>query len=143
MPGYQGRPSQQTGAATIGPPALPFVAFAKYVHQPAGSMPPYAEKALSDARLSDIYAYLKSFPQPSSPKSIPLLNVTSMPVQTVDATLASIPSGQYRVDSAERMFRPSGRDLLREGTGEKVLGRKETGELARNVLASHSRIRLR
>jgi len=72
--GYQGQGSQQTGAATIGPPPLPFAAFAKYVHQPTGSMPPYAEKVLSDVQLSDIYAYLKSIPQPSSPKSIPLLN---------------------------------------------------------------------
>ena len=72
--GYQGQGAQQTGAATIGPPPLPFAAFAKYVHQPTGSMPPYAEKVLSDAQLADIYAYLKSIPTPPSPKSIPLLN---------------------------------------------------------------------
>ena len=72
--GYQGQGAQQTGAATIGPPPLPFDAFAKYVRHPTGEMPPYTEKAVPDAQLADIYAYLKTIPQPPSPKNIPLLN---------------------------------------------------------------------
>jgi mono/diheme cytochrome c family protein len=72
--GYEGQGAQQTNAATIGPPPLPFEAFAKYVHHPTGAMPPYTDKVLSEAQLADIYAYLKTIPQPPSPKAIPLLN---------------------------------------------------------------------
>ena len=72
--GFEGQGAQQTSAPTIGPPPLPFEAFAKYVHQPTGSMPPYTAKILPDAELADIYAYLKSIPPPPQPKSIPLLN---------------------------------------------------------------------
>ena len=72
--GFDGQGAQQTAAPTIGPPPLPFSAFANYIHHPAGSMPPYTTKVLSDAELADIYAYLKSIPPPPSPKNIPLLN---------------------------------------------------------------------
>lgn len=72
--GIVGQGAQQTAAPTIGPPPLPFAAFATYVHHPTGSMPPYTVKVLTDAELADIYAYLKSIPPSPSSKSIPLLN---------------------------------------------------------------------
>jgi cytochrome c1 len=37
-------------------------------------MPPYTEKTVSDQELADIYAYLKSLPEPPKAKDIPLLN---------------------------------------------------------------------
>jgi cytochrome c1 len=37
-------------------------------------MPPYTEKVLTDQELSNIHAFLKSLPEPSKAKDIPLLN---------------------------------------------------------------------
>jgi cytochrome c1 len=37
-------------------------------------MPPYTEKVVTDQELADIYAFLKSLPEPSKAKDIPLLN---------------------------------------------------------------------
>jgi mono/diheme cytochrome c family protein len=45
----------------------------RYVRKPTGSMPPYAEKFLSDQNLIDIYAYLKSLPGAMPAKDIQLL----------------------------------------------------------------------
>jgi mono/diheme cytochrome c family protein len=39
----------------------------------AGGMPAYPAGMLSDAALTDIYAYLKSIPAPQPPSEIPLL----------------------------------------------------------------------
>jgi ubiquinol-cytochrome c reductase cytochrome c subunit len=52
---------------------LPYVAFANYVRAPSGAMPPFSEKILSDADLSDIHAYLASLPKPQAADSIKLL----------------------------------------------------------------------
>jgi mono/diheme cytochrome c family protein len=52
---------------------LPYQAFAYYVRQPSGAMPPFSEKILSDADLSDIHAYLDSLPKPPAADSIKLL----------------------------------------------------------------------
>lgn len=60
--------------ARLAPNPIPFANFSKYVRQPAGEMPPYTLKVLSDGELADIYAYLMSIPQPPSAKSIPALN---------------------------------------------------------------------
>jgi mono/diheme cytochrome c family protein len=46
----------------------------RYVRQPAGSMPAFTEKLLSDQELTDIHAYLKSMPEAKAPKDIPLLD---------------------------------------------------------------------
>ena len=66
----------QGGAAgpRIGPNPIPFAAFQRYVRQPAGQMPPFTSKVVSDAELADIYAFLQSLPQPPPAKNIPLLN---------------------------------------------------------------------
>jgi mono/diheme cytochrome c family protein len=37
-------------------------------------MPPFSTKFISDAELSDIYAYLMSIPEPPATASIPLLS---------------------------------------------------------------------
>jgi mono/diheme cytochrome c family protein len=72
--GRMGQGAAQTGAARIGPPQLSFEGFQSYVRKPANQMPPYTAKALPDADLADIYAYLKSIPMPPKGKDIPLLN---------------------------------------------------------------------
>ena len=75
---YQCHGRQAQGSKTSGPrlaPNLfPFPAFSKYVRQPKGQMPPYTAKVVSDADLADIYAFLKTLPQPPPAKDIPLLN---------------------------------------------------------------------
>lgn len=72
--GYQGQGSVQTGGSRIGPPQIPYSGFVAYIRQPAGEMPPYTSKALSDAQLADIYVFLQSRPQAVPSKSIPQLN---------------------------------------------------------------------
>src|SRR5262247_4052512 len=46
----------------------------RYVRKPAGAMPAYTEKLISDQELRDVHAYLKSLPAAKAPKDIPLLN---------------------------------------------------------------------
>jgi mono/diheme cytochrome c family protein len=41
---------------------------------PSGSMPPFRAKVMSDQELADVYAYIKSIPEPKPAKDIPLLN---------------------------------------------------------------------
>lgn len=45
-----------------------------YVRAPAGQMPAYKEKVISDQELTDIWAYLQSLPKAKPAKDIPLLN---------------------------------------------------------------------
>ena len=75
---YQCHGRQAQGAKTSGPRLapnpFPFPAFSKYIRQPKGQMPPYTARVVSDADLSDIYAFLKTLPQPTPAKDIPLLN---------------------------------------------------------------------
>jgi mono/diheme cytochrome c family protein len=60
--GYAG----QGGAAGphIAAIALPYAAFSAYVRHPAREMPPFTTKALGDADLAAIYAYVRSLPAP-------------------------------------------------------------------------------
>jgi mono/diheme cytochrome c family protein len=58
----------------IAPNPIPLQALTRYVRQPAGQMPPYTEKVVSDAELADIHAFLRSIPQPRPSRDIPLLN---------------------------------------------------------------------
>jgi mono/diheme cytochrome c family protein len=53
---------------------LPLDAFISFVHTTNGAMPPFRQQVLSDADLTDIYAYLQSLPEPKQVKDIPLLN---------------------------------------------------------------------
>lgn len=72
--GGLGQGSIQTGGPRVGPPVLSISAFAAYVHQPTGQMPPYTSKVVPDSEMADIYAFLQSIPAPASAKNIPLLN---------------------------------------------------------------------
>lgn len=57
----------------LGPGPLPFTAFRAYVRRPAGEMPPYTTKVLTDRELADIHAFLRSLPQPPAAAAVPLL----------------------------------------------------------------------
>ena len=49
-------------------------AFLAYVRNPrSGMMPPFRSKVLSDQDLAEVYAYIKTFPEPRPAKDIPLL----------------------------------------------------------------------
>jgi ubiquinol-cytochrome c reductase cytochrome c subunit len=53
---------------------LPLEAFIGFVRGTNRAMPAYGEKILSDADLTDIWAYLESLPKTPDYKTIPLLN---------------------------------------------------------------------
>jgi mono/diheme cytochrome c family protein len=72
--GREGQGGLGTGAPKLGPKPVAFAAFSRYVRQPAGQMPPYTSKVVSDQDMADIYAFLQSVPQPPPAKDIPLLN---------------------------------------------------------------------
>lgn len=57
----------------IGPNPLPYPRFATYVRNPAGDMPPFTAKVLSDDDLANIYAFLQARPTPPPVKDMPLL----------------------------------------------------------------------
>src|SRR5690242_4068690 len=61
-------------APRLAPKPIPLAALIAYVRKPAGQMPPYVSKVMSDAELADIRAYLASIPEPPPVKSIALLN---------------------------------------------------------------------
>jgi mono/diheme cytochrome c family protein len=57
----------------LGPNPIPFPRFVAYVRNPAGDMPPFTAKVISDDDLSKIYAFLQSRPTPPPVRDIPLL----------------------------------------------------------------------
>ncbi|HTA71826.1 MAG TPA: c-type cytochrome [Bryobacteraceae bacterium] len=62
-------------APKLAPRPIPAVAFIAIVrHPPASAMPTYSPKVMSDAELTDVWAYLKSIPDPPPVKNTPLLN---------------------------------------------------------------------
>jgi mono/diheme cytochrome c family protein len=76
-----GRQGQGGASAPVGsygprlaPPRIQVEAVRAYVRHPAGGMPPYTAKVLSDAEIDDIYAFLKTIAAPRPVKDIPLLN---------------------------------------------------------------------
>ena len=70
--GREAQGSSATGPR-LGPRPIAFAAFAKYLRQPTGQMPPYPIKIVSDAEVSDIYAFLQSLPPPRALGSLPEL----------------------------------------------------------------------
>ncbi len=60
--------------ARIGPPPLNAQGVIRYVRRPAGQMPAFTEKVMSDQELTDVYTYLKTIPPPKPAKDIPLLS---------------------------------------------------------------------
>jgi mono/diheme cytochrome c family protein len=67
--GQGGRDGARIAATVLSAPAL-----IRYVRHPAGAMPGYSDKSISDQDLTDIHAYLKTLPAPKAVKDIPLLN---------------------------------------------------------------------
>jgi mono/diheme cytochrome c family protein len=53
---------------------MPAPSFVRYIRRPAGQMPPFTVKVLSDKDLDDIYAFLLTIPEPRPLSTIPLLN---------------------------------------------------------------------
>lgn len=60
--------------ARIGPPPLNAQGVIRYVRRPAGQMPAFTEKVMSDQELTDVYTYLKTIPPAKPAKDIPLLS---------------------------------------------------------------------
>jgi mono/diheme cytochrome c family protein len=69
----QGQGSMASGPR-VGPDPIPLSALVSYVRHPAGDMPPYSNRVMSDQELSDIYAFLESLPNPPDAKTMPLLH---------------------------------------------------------------------
>ena len=67
--GHEAQGSPTTGPR-LGPSALPYAAFARYVRAPRLQMPPYSEKILSDAELADLYAFVQSRPKVTTPPAL-------------------------------------------------------------------------
>jgi len=70
--GYQGQGS--SAGAKLAPNPRTAASLIAYVRHPAGTMPPFTSKVVSDADLTDIQAFLASVPAPPPAKDIPLLN---------------------------------------------------------------------
>lgn len=70
--GYNGQGTVQ--GARLAPPVLSADGMIRYVRKPAGAMPAFTDKVLSDQEVKDIYAYLKTMPGPKPIKDIPLLD---------------------------------------------------------------------
>ena len=51
-----------------------WAAFSAYVRRPAEEMIPYTAKVLPDRELADIFAWLRSLPQPPAVDSLPVLS---------------------------------------------------------------------
>lgn len=60
--------------ARIAQVGLNLQGFMRYVRAPAGAMPAFTDKVLSNGDLTDIYAYLKALPAAKPSKDVPLLN---------------------------------------------------------------------
>jgi mono/diheme cytochrome c family protein len=64
-----------TAGARLAQTRLPLIAFTAFVRNPpSGGMPPFRAKVMTDQELADVYAYIKTFPEPKPAKDIPLLN---------------------------------------------------------------------
>jgi len=70
--GYAGQGGRD--GARIADTALSAAQLTRYVRRPAGAMPAYVEKVLSDTEAADIWAYLKTLPGPKPVKDIALLS---------------------------------------------------------------------
>lgn len=68
--GYNG---QGTVGPRLGPNPIPLDLFTRQMRNPRGVMPIYTSRVLPDTDLADIYAYLKSVPQPVPLERVPLL----------------------------------------------------------------------
>src|SRR6267142_3202000 len=62
-----------SAGARLAPRPIPYAQLLKYVRHPTGEMPPFTEKVVKDAELTDIYAFLRAQPAPRDVDTIPLL----------------------------------------------------------------------
>jgi mono/diheme cytochrome c family protein len=67
--GQGGRDGARIATIALNPQGL-----IRYVRAPAGAMPAYTDKVISDQELTDIHAYLQTLPKAKPAKDIPLLN---------------------------------------------------------------------
>ncbi len=70
--GYAGQGT--IAGARLAPPVLNAQGMTRYIRRPAGAMPAFTDKVLSEQEVTDIYAYLKTIPAPKPVKDIPLLD---------------------------------------------------------------------
>ena len=70
--GYLGQGSTRSGPR-IAPDPIPLAVFTYIVREPPDQMPGYSEKVMSDEEIADVYAFMKSIPQPPDVESIPEL----------------------------------------------------------------------
>jgi ubiquinol-cytochrome c reductase cytochrome c subunit len=70
--GYAGQGT--IAGARLAPPVLNAAGISRYIRRPAGAMPAFTDKVVSDQDVADIYAYLKTIPAPKPVKEIPLLD---------------------------------------------------------------------
>ena len=57
----------------LGPNPIGYTRFISYIRKPAGEMPPYTAKVVTEQQVADIYAFLQSLPRPPAVENIPLL----------------------------------------------------------------------
>lgn len=65
--GFEGQGGGSAGPR-IGPNPIPLSALIGYLRAPAGIMPPYTDKVVSDKELADIHDFLESLPHPQAAK---------------------------------------------------------------------------
>ncbi len=59
----------------LAPDPLPLTAIKAQLRRPAGRMPAYSDRVLSDAQIVDILAYLRSIPASKPASQIPILSL--------------------------------------------------------------------
>ena len=69
--GYAGQ-GGGAGPKLIDPPV--WEAFIVQLRKPRQQMPPFTAKVLTDQQAADIYSYVRTFPKPADPATIPLLH---------------------------------------------------------------------
>ena len=70
--GREAQGSTATGPR-LGPNPIAYNRFIAYIRKPAGEMPPYTAKVVTEQQAADIYAFLQSLPRPPAAETIPLL----------------------------------------------------------------------
>ena len=69
--GYVGQGSRD--GVRIAEIPLTVAQFTSYIRRPAGAMPAYIEKVVSDAEAADLWTYVRSLKGPTAAKDVPLL----------------------------------------------------------------------
>ena len=70
--GREAQGSTATGPR-LGPNPIAYNRFIAYIRKPAGEMPPYTAKVVTEQQVADIYAFLQALPRPPAAETIPLL----------------------------------------------------------------------